>query len=147
MSDFSELCPLFETGVFSEFTFPTISLSDFSADVNAIQFSTGAVASSCADFTFGRTVIITDAWLRCDAPGDGSGIIHLNRHGSIFGAATIVGTFSSTATVTGHCKHAWIPFTMGDATFNSSDVLGLNMATATASAGAVYTLMIRYKEK
>jgi hypothetical protein len=147
MSDFSELCPLFETGVFSEFTFPTISLSDFSTDVNAIQFSTGAVASSCADFTFGRTVIITDAWFRCDAPGDGSDIIHLNRHASIFAAASIVGTFNQVATVTGHCKHAWIPFTMTDATFKSSDVLGLNVATATVSMGAVYTLMIRYKEK
>ena len=147
MSDFSELCPLFETGVFSEFTFPTISLSDLSTDVNALQFSTGAVASSCADFTFGRTVIITNAWLRCDAPGDGSGRIYLNRHTSIFAGATIIGTFTMTTTTTGQAKHAWMPMTMSDATFKSSDVLGLNVLTKTASAGAVWTLMIRYKEK
>jgi hypothetical protein len=147
MSDFSELCPLFETGVFHEFTFPEISLTAISADANAIMFSIDEQASSSANFNFGRTVKVTQAWLRMRSAGAGAGIIHLRHCASNLAAGTIIGTMSATTTVTGHGSLAWVPFTMVSATFDSAAVLGLNLATATSDPGALFDLMIRYKEK
>lgn len=147
MSDFSELCPLFATGVFHEFTFPEVSLTDISADVNAIMFSADEQASSSANFNFGRTVIVTEAWMRMRAAGAGAGIIHLRHCASNLAAGTIIGTMSATVTVTGYGDLAWVPVTMVSATFDSAAVLGLNMATATSDPGGLFDLMVRYKEK
>jgi len=146
MTDFSELCPLFDTGVFNEFTFPEVSLSDISACANALMFSADAQASSSADFNFGRTVIVTNAWLRVRIAPAGSCIIHLKHHTTMRAAGTIMGTLSGTTTGVGFDAHAWVPMIVTAATFDSAAVLGLAPATVSSDNG-VYDLMIRYKEK
>jgi hypothetical protein len=148
MTDFSEMCPLFETGVFTEFTFPEVSITDISSDANALMFSVDAKASTCADFNFGRTIVITDAWVRSRSAPAGSGYLHLVHHATLRAAGTIFGTFSMTVTVVGHDRSSWVKFqALTDTTFDSAAILGLRLATATTDPGALIDLMIRYKEK
>lgn len=148
MSDFSEICPLFETGVFTEFTFPEISITNISSDANALMFSVANKASTCADFNFGRTIIITEAWVRSRSTPAGSGYLHLVHHATLRAAGTIFGTLSMTVTVTGFNRSSWVPFSaISDTTFDSAAILGLRLSTATTNPGGLIDLMIRYKEK
>jgi hypothetical protein len=65
MSDFSELCPLFNTGVFTEVTFPNIAMSQITASGNGLLGSlTCGAATRTAVWTFGRTVLINNAFVR-----------------------------------------------------------------------------------
>ncbi|GAG53237.1 unnamed protein product, partial [marine sediment metagenome] len=65
MSDFSELCPLFETGVFHEVTFPNIDMTGITAVGNGLIGSlTVGVATASGNWTFGRTVVVTGAFCR-----------------------------------------------------------------------------------
>ena len=56
MSDFSSLCPLFNTGVYSEVTFPNIVVKSIS--------TTTAIGPG---IPFGRSVIVTSAYVRRQA--------------------------------------------------------------------------------
>ena len=148
MSDFSELCPLFNTGVFNEVVFPDVALSDVSACANALFATYDAMASSLGSFNFGRTVIVTAAWLKKVTGPEGKEFIYLRHHSSKLAAGTTFGTIQISTSVTGQpVGHAYIPFTVTEMTFDSAAVLGLAPATVTAGSGGVFDLIVRYKEK
>lgn len=148
MSDFSELCPLFNSGVFSEILFPYVRMSDATGATDNFLFaSTDAAASGSGYFTFGRTVVITKAYLRKQVVGDSAPLIILQHHTSINATGTEFASLSITVSVTGQVPYyAWLPMNVTDKTFNATDILGLCAASAVVSAG-IYDLIIRYREK
>lgn len=149
MTDFSELCPIFNTGVFNEVVFPNVAMTDVSACANALFATYDAMASALGSWSFGRTVIVTAAWLKKAQDVEDEEIIYLKHFSSKNATGTNFGTLTVDATVTGMpVGHAYVPMNISTAmTFTSAAVLGLCPATVTAGSGGVFDLVVRYKEK
>jgi len=148
MSDFGEICPLFNTGVFNELIFPRIKMTDISTTANALLGTNDCHASSLGDFTFGRTVVITAAWIRKKTTPAAAETMVLNHHTSKLADGTAFGTLKITTSVTGQTvAHGYMAMNVSTATFASSDVLGITYGTSTAANGGIYDVIIRYKDK
>jgi len=158
MSDFSELCPLFNTGVFNELTIPginggtgvyatylTYNMLEGAGASEALKLTAGEGISM---FTFGRTVVITDIWVnRYMTNASAQNLIFKHKTsaaaaGTAFATATVTATFSAVTTT------AWLKCgTCTEKTFTSSEVLGLVIGTITAETIGRFNLIIQYKEK
>jgi hypothetical protein len=104
--------------------------------------------SSQGNFTFGRTVVITHAWMRKKITPVAAETLVLNHHTSKGATGTVFGTLKITTSVTGQAVgKGFHPMNVTSATFASSDVLGLNFATVTEDDAGCYDLIIRYREK
>jgi hypothetical protein len=153
MSDFSELCPLFNTGVFNEITFPHIGMSGISASGNALYGSLWPSITMAGYFTFGRTVVITDAFVRRYSLNEASQFLYLRRHtGAVSAVSGVAGTIFGTCTVTPTISildnYAWLQFgNVTSMTFTSTDILGIAPATGTATSAGGFDLIIRYRER
>jgi len=147
MSDFGELCPLFETGVFKEITFPAIRLTDITASGNALWGT--QTAAHAGYFTFGRTVVVTEVYVRRteNTTVKGETNIHLNILATELAANTIFGTFTASTTTDGADNLTWGKGVVTAQTFTSSDILGISVATGTAASGGIFDFILRYKEK
>ena len=148
MSDFGELCPLFNTGVFNEVMFPYIPMTGVTACGNALAGTLTFTKEGY--FTFGRTVVVAGAFVRRVGQGstvDGAMILQLMHHASHTTAGTVFGTFTVSITLDGMDKLTWVPMDVTAKTFTSSEILGFTMATGTASNAGIYDLIVRYKDK
>jgi hypothetical protein len=146
MSDFSELCPLFNTGVFSEILFPGIRMTDVTLCGNALDHT--LTASSIGDFTFGRTVVVTGAYIRKVASAAVAMGLQLQHKTSRLAIGTTFGTQVVSNSITGMAVgQTWVGMTVTDTTFTSSEVLGLTVAVGTAASGGIFDMIVRYKEK
>lgn len=147
MSDFSELCPLFNTGVFNEVTFNDIPMSAVSICANALSGTIRAAHQGY--FTFGRTVVVTGAFVRRLVANSVEAALLLQRRASGEAVGTTFGSLTIPVSVSSHeIPYTWAPFTLSvEKTFTSSDVLGFTLATAIAGSAGVYDLMVRYREK
>ena len=148
MSDFSQLCPLFNTGVYSELTIPgPIKMSGVSTTMNALA---GAVvrATNPASIKFQRTVIVTKVYLRPDTAPGTKPVVVAKRHAA---TGTAVGTvFASLAVTTTSTKfgpNRFRAMTTTAKTFLAADVLGFTVKTAKCTSGGKYSFIVRYKEK
>jgi hypothetical protein len=148
MADFSELCPLFNTGVFNEITFPAIRLLTSVTITANLLGGTGDPATIPSDFKFSRTVIVTEAFMRRYVVGSTDMNFHLGKRvGSGTAAATAKGTYTSTISLSIYDLNNWKAFaTVTAFTLNSADVLNLSMGTLTATVIGDYHLIVRYKE-
>ena len=147
MSDFSELCPLFTTGVYSELSINLIKFDGISTTMNAIN---GAVikATKPGSLKFDRTVIVTKVYAnRIANPGTGV-ILCAMRHvatGTAAGVAFASIKASTTATV--WPLHAIKKMTQAsNKTFLAADVLGFSNKTKKTDGGD-FSFIVRYKEK
>ncbi len=152
MSDFGELCPLFNTGVFNEVTFPDIKMTNVTACGNAlIGTLTCASATRTAVWTFGRTVVVTGGFLRQRASVAiaNTAVARLMHHTTMLAAGTEFATLAIQNTSSGfELGYTWMPFTtVTDKTFTSSEVLGFTMLTGTNASGGTFDLIVRYREK
>ena len=145
MSDFGELCPLFNTGVYRELMFPNIALSLVTACGNALVGT--LTASASGNFSFGRTVVVTAAWLRKTAAPSSQVVVHLRHHSSRLAAGTIFATLTVSVTATGmEVGYGYVPMNVStETTFTSAAILGLGVAAGSDSTKV--DLLIRYKEK
>jgi hypothetical protein len=152
MSDFGELCPLFNTGVFSEVTFPgPIGLSSIGTLENLLVGTSDQARTALGYFTFGRTVVVTEAFIqRLVTNTDGVATLHL-RHkssGTQQVSGTIIAQLTLAATGSSHQPPGWrpfIPFT--GKTFTSDEVLALCMLSCNTVDEGNIGFMVRYKEK
>jgi len=146
MSDFSELCPLFHSGVFHEITFPQINMTGVTATVNALV---GTLVHTAIQglFKFGRTVVVTGAFVKRLTVQVSEGIVVLNHHKSELTAGTEFGSLSIETTLSAMEQFGWIPMNVTAKTFTSSEILGISMATGTTDGPGEYDFIIRYKEK
>ncbi len=151
MSDFGELCPLFNTGVFNELSFPNISLTGVTGCGNALLGTlTCASATRPGCFTFGRTVVVTGGFARTRVKPtiDSTVVLRLMHFTTILAAGTEFATLAISTTASGAEIYTWVPFDdVTSKTFTSSEVLGFTVLTGTASGGGTYDLIVRYKEK
>ena len=151
MSDFGELCPLFNTGVFNEVTFPNIAMTGVTATGNALLGTlTCGSATRTAVWTFGRTVVVTGGFVRNRVkPTIASTVVlRLMHHTTMLAAGTEFATLAVSISVDDSEIYTWVPFNDVTArTFTSSEVLGFTVLTGTASGGGTYDLIVRYKEK
>ena len=149
MSDFGELCPLFHTGVFNEVVFPRLEMTLSSSTCNALEGLITAGAEGADNFTFGRTVVVTEAYLRRWTANACTVWIWLDHRASAGAAQTIIGTWTISITTTlKEIKYTWNKLThAADKTFTSDEVLGISSSTATVSSGGEFDLIVQYKEK
>jgi hypothetical protein len=148
MSDFSELCPLFETGVFSEITFPAVDMNDITLSGNALYGSLFPSTTMDGVFTFGRTVVVTGGFARrytdLQSVTVNLRLVHFTSQaaaGTVFGSCTMLMTLSL------QDYYAWTPFTVTDKTFTSDEILGISPSLGAAGSMGSYDFIIRYKEK
>ena len=147
MSDFGELCPLFNTGVFNEISFPKVRLSVCTLCENALYASVAAAASGMGDFNFGRTVIVTGAWVKKLEVNESAVVAQLMHHTSKNAVGTAFGSLVISISVTGYTVgYGYYSMTVVDTTFTSSEVLGFSGKSVVTSGGS-YDLIVRYKEK
>jgi hypothetical protein len=141
MSDFSDLCPLFNTAVYSEITLPYVSLASKTTSENI----TGTPA-------FSRSVIVTHAYIKkhttfaatCTALK-----ALLYRAGSwatAYASKTVFASFTLSATVTTQIRGKYLAMTVTAQTFTATDVLALMVNKSEAGARMV-DVLVRYKEK
>jgi hypothetical protein len=146
MSDFSQLCPLFTTGFYSEVSFYNIGFSALSLTHNALV---GALkkASQPASFKFQRTVVITKVYAQKQLDGTQTPIILAKRHvGTGTAAGTTFASLTYSTTVTLNPVGRVKGMTTTSKTFAAADVLGFALKTKKTDAGR-YNFIVRYKEK
>ncbi len=148
MSDFSELCPLFDTGVFNEITFPNIDMRDITLSGNALYGSLFPSITMNGYYTFGRTVVITGAFARRTGASQTLTLnLYLKHYTSVAAAGTVFGSGTIAFTLSIQDNYCWMPFTVTEKTFTSTDILGLSPSAAAVSGVGSYDLIVRYKEK
>lgn len=138
MSDFSSLCPLFNTGVYSELTLPYISLASRSTTNN---FEGG--------IPFSRSVIITHAYVKKHTTFAATATavkLALCRATSFASAKTVFATVILSSTITTQKIGKYLPFTVTSKTFSATQTLNLKALKKEAGAKNV-SVVIRYKEK
>lgn len=146
MADFSQLCPLFNTGVYSEVTIPNLGFSALSLTGNALG-GKGAKATQPASFKFQRTVVVTKVYVAHNSGGSQACILLAKRHaatGTATGTTFASLAFSTSSTVypPGRVR----ALTTTAKTFAAADVLGFALKTKKTDAGR-YHFIVRYKEK
>lgn len=146
MSDFGEICPLFSTGVFHEVTFPGIGMTDITYSGNAL-IGTMLSISHVGAFTFGRTVMVTGAYIRRKQSQFCTLTVQLNFHTSQRAVCSVIGTISIPTSGSKIEVFTWQEIAVTAHTFTSTDVLGLAAVVASAQSAGVYDLIVRYKEK
>lgn len=141
MSDFSALCPLFNSGMYSELTIPG-------------PFSTASksTTSRFAGVIFGRSVIVTAAYLAkmtALASATAKCKIRLCRATSWAGTNTVFATLTISKTTTTQILKKYIALTQAAAkTFSATQMLLVKSGTASKSTGKSFTgVIVRYKEK
>ena len=149
MADFGELCPIFNTGVYNEITFPAIDMNAITTSGNALYGSLGSSITMAGYFTFGRTVVVTGAFARRTSAN--STVVNLYLRHIAAGTFTTIGTIFASGTFTPTISildnYAYMPFTVTSMTFASSDILALAPSLGAAGSMGTYDLIVRYREK
>lgn len=147
MSDFSELCPLFTTGVYSEVTFNYMNFSGLSTTNNAMVGALTA-AKYPGSFKFQRTVVVTKIYSQKLGAGTQAVKLAAHRRPSTGTAAkTVFATCAWTSTQTKFLPGRVRAFTQAsNKTFLAADVLGFGVVTKKTDPGQ-FMCIVRYKEK
>lgn len=147
MSDFSELCPLFNTGVYSEVSFGFCNLSALSATNNALVGALTA-AKYPASFKFQRTVVVTKIFsIKRKAAGTAVVLTAGRRASTGTAAKTVFASIAWTATDTIFLVGRARAMTQAaNKTFLAADVLDFCSKTSVTDPGQ-YGFIVRYKEK
>jgi hypothetical protein len=138
MSDFSSLCPLFNSGVYSEITLPYFSLTSRST---TNKFEGG--------LPFSRSVIVTHAYVKKHTTFTATATavkLAICRAASWAATRTVFATINLSATITTQAIGKYLPFTVTAKTFSSTQVLNLKALKKEAGAKNV-SVIVRYKEK
>ena len=146
MPDFSELCPLFETGVYKEICFPAIDLITGTSSTTNLFAGTMTMGVGMSGPNFGRTVVVTGAFVQRYSSNHTAENLYLGHRTSGAAAATAFGTATITTTFEVYNEKTWQAMTVASKTFTSSEVLNLCVGTTTATHNGFYSLIIRYRE-
>ena len=139
MSDFSSLCPLFNTGVYGEITLPTVSVS--------AKSTTNKVLGG---FLFSRSVIVTHAYVAkiSTFPASCTALkIALARAASWAATRTTFATVILSGTGTTQARGRYFAFTVTAKTFSATQVLHLKTVKKETTAPGNVSVIVRYKEK
>ncbi len=153
MSDFSELCPLFETGVYNELYLGSMTASAYNVGTYNFLASPGDPATAPATMNFGRTVVITQLWAKRAATATAYTatlcILLGRRTGS--GTATIsdFGTIciSMSTALSTRLPKTWMVMNPTSFTLNSADFLNISLASDETDSGEGIQFIVQYREK
>lgn len=148
MSDFSELCPLFNTGVYSELCVGLVSFSGVSATMNALA-GAKIKATKPGSIKFDRTVVVTKIYCQKIAAQTSGIFLLANRHATTGTAAgTVFASIKTTSTTTLFPIGQIRAMTQAsNKTFLAADVLGFCAKTIDAADAVKCHFIVRYKEK
>lgn len=138
MSDFSDLCPLFNTGMYSELTLPYFTLT---ARSTTNQFEGG--------FPFGRSVIVTAAYVKKHTtPTSTTAAITVKLAKAATWAATqtVFASKKLSKTTTTQVVGRYLTMTVTAKTFGATDVLHV-VSGSKETIGEHVSILVRYKEK
>lgn len=141
MADFSALCPLFNTGVYSEVTFPMIPMT---SKTTSAMFNYG--------FCFGRSVIVTAAYVQkvttfgttCTAAK--IKLAKAAAASTTYALRTVFASYTLSGSSTVQATGKWLTMTVSAKTFGATSVLHVHSSKSEVGAKNV-NLIIRYKEK
>lgn len=143
MSDFSTLCPLFNTGMYSE-----MSIYPGTLTMTSLPAST---TTKLAGIPFSRSVIVTHAYLAkitTPASTTANATVKLYRAASWAATATVFASCKVSKSVTTQAINKYIAFTIASAkTFSATQYLIMRSTVGTARAKTVRNIVVRYKEK
>ena len=137
MSDFSALCPLFNTGVYSTLTIPYVSVSGIST------------TSKVGGYVFGRSVIVTAAYLVKHTAFSATATackVYLCRQASYNATKTVFASIALSATDVTFAVGKCLAFTVTAKTFSATQYLTIR-ANAKKTGMKTISVMARYKEK
>lgn len=141
-TDFSALCPLFNTGVYSELTIP-----------GPISTATGTASTTVklAGVIFGRSVIVTAAYLAkltALATASLNPTVKLFRQTSWASSGTCFASFEISKTTTTQILKKYLAFTIAAAkTFSATQWLTVRTNKTVTNGKSIAGVIIRYKEK
>jgi len=137
MSDFSSLCPLFNTGVYSELTLPSVI-------VKAISTTTKIGPG----IPFGRSVIVTAAYARrqTDISSSVTYTVKLAKAASWAATKTVFASCKISSTTTVYPVGRYKAATVTAKTFSATDVLHIVNSQNEANMSTI-DVIVRYKEK
>ncbi len=139
MSDFSALCPLFNTAVYSEISFPTVNMSGHSTTNKLV-----------GGMPFSRSVIVTHAYAAkiSTFPASCTALkIALARAATWAATKTDFATLILSGTGTTQLRGKYLPFAVTAKTFSATQVLVLHTKKKETSAPGNVHVIVRYKEK
>lgn len=150
MSDFSELCPIFNTGVYHELYLGRWTASVYTSATYNFLSSVGDPATAPASMNFGRTVVVTKAWLRrIGAVTTATCSYRLGRRTgsgtatqSIFGLLTISEDQTTHPDFAGNWQLISLTACM---TVNTADFLDLSCTGVATDAS--FDVIVQYREK
>jgi len=141
MADFSSLCPLFNTGVYSEVTFPMIPMT---SKTTSAMFNYG--------YNFGRSVIVTGAFVQkvttfvstCTAMK--IKLAKAAAAATTYGLRTVFASYTLSGSAVVQATGKWLTMTVSAKTFGATSVLHVHSSKSEAGAKNV-NVIVRYKEK
>jgi hypothetical protein len=150
MSDFGELCPLFNTGVYKELFLGRFTASVYSSATFNFLSSVGDPATAPSSFRFGRTVVVTEVYMRrMGAATTATACLRVGRRTgsgtavqSLFGTMTFGDDVSTFPDKLGAWQAMGLTLSM---TLNTADCLDIS-ATGVATDGS-YDVVVQYREK
>lgn len=138
MSDFSELCPLFNTGVYSELTIPYVNMG-----------SVSATSKAAGGYVFGRSVIVTAAYICKHTAFTSTATAtaaYLCRQASFDATKTVFASIALSATDTVVVPRKYKAMTTTAKTFSATQTLVVR--TNKLRTGLKHcSFIVRYKEK
>ena len=137
MSNFSDLCPLFYTGCYSEMTLPTTTVANIS--------TTAPIGPA---IPFSRSVIVTHAYVRrtADISTSVTYTLKLAMAASWAATMTVFASCKISATTTVYPLGRYKAMTVTAKTFGATDVLHIQNSKKETNMSTV-DVIVRYKEK
>lgn len=149
MSDFGELCPLFSTGVYNELFLGRFTASAYTSATYNFLSSIGDPATAPSSFRFGRTVVVTEVFMRrIGAVTTATASLRVGRRtGSGTAVQSLFGTmtFGDDASAFPDFARAWQAMGMTSMTLNTADVLDISACGVATDAS--YDVVVQYREK
>jgi len=150
MSDFSELCPLFSTGVYNELYLGEMSVTLYNSATFNFLSSPGDPATAPSSLRFGRTIVVTEMWVKrknADSNFSQTICIYIGRRTasgtavqSIFGTLTMLSNYTTFPDIANH----WVAVGPASFTLNTADVLDIS---SVLGATALLEVIVQYREK
>ena len=151
MSDFGELCPIFNTGVYHELYLGRWTASVYSSATFNFMSSVGDPATAPTSFNLGRTVVVTNCWVRRKGAITTATVsLQIGRRtGSGTATQSLFGLLKLAEDATAHPDFDgnWQRLTMSTSmTLHTADYLDISDAVGVAT-NASFDVIVQYREK
>lgn len=152
MSDFGELCPLFNTGVYNELYLGRFTTSIYTSATYNFLSSVGDPATAPSSLRFGRTIVVTGWWTRKKVANNNSATVNIiigRRTGSGTAVQSVFGTATYSIGITAFpdIVNSWrAGYMTACMTLNTADCLDISTSVGEDDCPTL-DIIIQYREK